>query len=60
MCSKRPIPIADLINLAQKRAIVAGGATGIGFAISHRLAEAGATVAERMGGIDILVNNAGM
>ena len=37
-------PINELINLAGKRAIVTGGAMGIGFAISYRLAEAGAAV----------------
>ncbi len=38
------IPLSNLINLDGKRAIVTGGAMGIGFAISCRLAEAGATV----------------
>lgn len=37
-------PISELIDLTGKRAIVTGGAMGIGFAISCRLAEAGATV----------------
>lgn len=37
-------PSKDLINLSSKSAIVTGGAAGIGLAISHRLAEAGATV----------------
>jgi len=37
-------PIGELINLTHKRAIVTGGAMGIGFAISYRLAEAGASV----------------
>lgn len=37
-------PIHKLINLKGKRALVTGGATGIGFAIAYRLAEAGATV----------------
>jgi len=37
-------PIYELINLKGKRAIVTGGAMGIGFAIAYRLAEAGATV----------------
>lgn len=38
------IPLGNLINLDGKRAIVTGGAIGLGFAISCRLAEAGATV----------------
>jgi len=42
--SKIRIPLSDLISLAGKRAIVTGGAMGIGFAISYRLAEAGARV----------------
>lgn len=37
-------PISELIDLTGRRAIVTGGANGIGFAISCRLAEAGATV----------------
>lgn len=37
-------PLNDLVSLTKKGAIVTGGATGIGFAISCRLAEAGATV----------------
>lgn len=37
-------PLKDLINLDGKGAIVTGGAMGIGLAISHRLAEAGAAV----------------
>jgi len=37
-------PISELVSLAGKRAIVTGGATGIGFAISYRFAESGATV----------------
>jgi NAD(P)-dependent dehydrogenase (short-subunit alcohol dehydrogenase family) len=38
------IPVQELINLGGKCAIVTGGASGIGLAISHRLAEAGAIV----------------
>jgi len=37
-------PINDLISLTGRRAVVTGGASGIGFAISCRLAEAGAIV----------------
>ncbi len=37
-------PLNELISLAGKRAIITGGAMGIGFAISYRLAEAGAAV----------------
>ncbi|MDD5700539.1 MAG: SDR family oxidoreductase [Dehalococcoidales bacterium] len=37
-------PIQDLISLANKKALVTGGASGIGYAISYRLAEAGAAV----------------
>jgi len=40
----KKVPISELIDLSGKRAIVTGGATGIGFAISCRLAEAGAMV----------------
>ncbi len=36
--------VAELLNLKGKSAIVTGGARGIGFAISGRLAEAGAAV----------------
>lgn len=36
--------IAQLLNLSGKIAIVTGGALGIGFGISHRLAQAGASV----------------
>jgi 2-deoxy-D-gluconate 3-dehydrogenase len=36
-------PLNELIDLTGKRTIVTGGATGIGFTISYRLAEAGAT-----------------
>jgi len=44
MSSKEFTPASELISLARKRAIVTGGAVGIGFAISYRLAEAGATI----------------
>ena len=37
-------PIAELMNLSGKVAIVTGGAMGIGYAIASRLAEAGAKV----------------
>jgi 2-deoxy-D-gluconate 3-dehydrogenase len=39
------IPISELISLKGKKAIITGGAMGIGFAISYRLAEAGAAIA---------------
>ncbi len=38
------IPTRELIALNSQRAIITGGAAGIGLAISRRLAEAGATV----------------
>lgn len=41
---RKYIPVNKLINLSQQRAVVTGGAAGIGFAISYRLAEAGAAV----------------
>ncbi len=41
---KDNIPLSELIDLTGKGAIVTGGAMGIGFAISYRLAEAGASV----------------
>ena len=37
-------PIGEIIRLTNKRAVVTGGAMGIGFAISYRLAEAGASI----------------
>lgn len=37
-------PLSELISLSGKRAIVTGGAVGIGYGISYRLAEAGANV----------------
>ena len=45
MTRHRDYPAAqELIKLAGKGAIVTGGAVGIGYAIAHRLAEAGARV----------------
>jgi 2-deoxy-D-gluconate 3-dehydrogenase len=45
MCpSKKNIPITELIDLSAKSAIITGGATGIGYAIARRLAEAGARI----------------
>jgi len=38
-------PLKELVSLANKKALVTGGAMGIGFAIAYRLAEAGAAVA---------------
>jgi 2-deoxy-D-gluconate 3-dehydrogenase len=42
--SSRNPPLSELINLKGKRAIVTGGAMGIGLAIAARFAEAGAAV----------------
>jgi NAD(P)-dependent dehydrogenase (short-subunit alcohol dehydrogenase family) len=45
MFSQPDLPeISQLISLKDKRAIVTGGARGLGLAIAYRLAEAGATV----------------
>jgi len=41
---RKYIPVGELIGLSHQRAVVTGGAAGIGLAISYRLAEAGATV----------------
>jgi NAD(P)-dependent dehydrogenase (short-subunit alcohol dehydrogenase family) len=38
------VPLSELINLKDKKAIVTGGAMGIGYAVAYRLAEAGAVV----------------
>jgi 2-dehydro-3-deoxy-D-gluconate 5-dehydrogenase len=38
------LPLKELLNLTNKKAMVTGGAMGIGFAIARRLAEAGASV----------------
>ncbi len=40
----KPIPINELISLQGKRAIITGGATGLGNAMAYRFAEAGATI----------------
>jgi 2-deoxy-D-gluconate 3-dehydrogenase len=42
--SQQFTPLHQLISLSDKKAIVTGGAAGLGFAISQRLAEAGATI----------------
>jgi 2-deoxy-D-gluconate 3-dehydrogenase len=44
MCPRSFVPLNDLVSLKGKRAVVTGAAMGMGFAISRRLAEAGATV----------------
>ena len=41
---RKYIPVSELIGLSDKRAVVTGGATGIGLAILYRLTEAGAAV----------------
>ena len=41
---KKFTPLSDLISLAGKKAVVTGGAMGIGYAIAYRLTEAGAAV----------------
>jgi len=42
--AERPTPVADLIDLSGRTAIVTGAAVGIGYGIAYRLAEAGAAV----------------
>jgi len=44
MADGKFVPISSLISLTGKCAVVTGGAQGIGYAISYRLAEAGASV----------------
>jgi 2-dehydro-3-deoxy-D-gluconate 5-dehydrogenase len=45
MTSQNKFPsIGEMLNLTGKKALVTGGARGIGYAIVYRLAEAGATV----------------
>jgi 2-dehydro-3-deoxy-D-gluconate 5-dehydrogenase len=39
---KKFVPLQELISLAGKKALITGGAMGIGYAIAYRLAEAGA------------------
>ena len=45
--SKKFTPLNELISLAGKKALVTGGAMGIGYAIAYRLAEAGAASGHR-------------
>jgi len=57
--------LAELLDLSGRRAVVTGGAKGIGAQTAHRLAEAGADVVIAdldlsFGSIDIWVNNAGI
>ncbi|MBT3362209.1 MAG: SDR family oxidoreductase [Chloroflexi bacterium] len=40
----KPTPSNELISLKGKRAVITGGATGLGYAIVYRLAEAGAAI----------------
>ena len=44
MAGMDPAPLSSIINLSGKTAIVTGGAMGIGYGITYRLAEAGASV----------------
>jgi 2-deoxy-D-gluconate 3-dehydrogenase len=44
MSQKKYPPIGEMLNLTGKKALVTGGAMGIGYAIAYRLAEAGAAV----------------
>lgn len=41
---KKFVPLNELVSLANRKALVTGGAMGIGYAIAYRLAEAGAVV----------------
>ena len=40
----KPTPLSALISLSGKRAIITGGAAGLGYAMAYRFAEAGADV----------------